>query len=311
MLALIIVAARLGQFGGAMALSGGPLFFVYGLPADGVGAASELRWPRPLLGAAAIVIAVAAAVSLSAQTAVMSGRDADAFRPSVLASVVTGTPFGLWTAARAGLAMVAALALAATKPSRRLWLVAAALGAGVLVSFAWTGHATADDGLAGLVHLTGDVAHLLAAGVWIGALAVLSILLASARASGSKAELAALHGGLEGFSGIGAGVVAVLLASGVVNSWFLIGPSHLGQVLTTAYGLILTAKVGLFAAMLGLATANRFRLAPRLARALGSDDAIAAAIRVLRRSVLIETGLAVAVLVLVSVLGTAEPPASQ
>src|SRR3546814_7577933 len=40
-----------------------------------------------------------------------------------------------------------------------------------LATLAWTGHGAADEGLLGWVHLGADITHLLAAGIWVGALA--------------------------------------------------------------------------------------------------------------------------------------------
>jgi putative copper resistance protein D len=180
------------------------------------------------------------------------------------------------------------------------------LGGLTLASFAWSGHGAAGDGPGGAVHLIADLIHLWAAGVWIGALAVLAALLADARRQEDPVRLSALHGGLEGFSGIGTAVVAALVATGLVNSWFLIGPSHVTAMLGSPYGLLLIAKLLVFTGMLGLAAANRFLLTPRLASALtsgGTGQAIAA----LQRSVAIESLAAVAVIALVSALGTIAP----
>jgi putative copper resistance protein D len=311
MLALIVVVARLAQFAPAAILFGTPLFFLYALPVEGLAAAKALKWPRPLLLGAALVLAAGVVASLSAQTAVMTGSAADAFKWASVASVITGTQFGAGTTARLALAVLAALVLIFSRPTRVLWLAAALLGAGAVVSFAWTGHGASDDGMAGWVHLGSDAFHLLAAAVWLGALAGLSGLLFSPSPAVLKEDLAARHRALEGFSGIGSAVVAVLLATGLINSWFLVGPSHLGDLVRTAYGLVLIAKIALFAVMLALAASNRFVLTPRLGRALAGEADASDALAGLRRSVLIETSVGVLVLILVSLLGTLEPLTSQ
>ncbi len=303
MLSLTVVVARLAQFASAMILFGSPLFFVYGLPAKGPGAAVGMPWPRPFLLGAAVLLAVAAVVSLCAQTAVMSGSTADAFNPEALAEVLTDTQFGLWTAIRLVLAVLAAPLLTVGQLSRALWLVLAGLGAGAAASFAWTGHGAIGDGADRWAHLVGDILHLLAAAVWLGALAVLTILFVRARGE----TPAGLHRALAGFSGVGSGVVAVLLVTGLLNSWFLIGPSHIAEIGRSAYGLLVLAKVALFAAMLALAAANRFRSTPRLGAVLRADRPFDDALAVLRRSVLLETFIGAAVLLLVAVLGTLAP----
>jgi putative copper resistance protein D len=308
MLALIVVVARLAQFAPAMILFGTPLFLLYALPTHGRAATGPLGWPRPLLAGAGIVLAAASVVALCAQTAVMANSAADAFKWRSLASVITDTPFGHGTAMRFGLAILAASVAILARPSRAQWRITIALGAVIVASFAWTGHGADDDGLPGLAHLASDIVHLLAAGVWLGALAGLSILLLRASKNGAaRDELGALHRALEGFSGVGSAIVALLLATGLVNSWFLVGLSHLGELGGSAYGRVLLGKMALFAVMLGLAASNRFRLTPRLSAALTDSAATRAATDALRRSILLETAMAVGVLVLVSLLGTLEP----
>ena len=295
---LVVVGARLAQFLAATILFGAPLFFVYGMARHAIGEGPG--WRRPLLGWAAVALAIGALISLAAQTATMTDDPTAAFDPGSVWTVFSGTQFGSAIAVRMICAVIALRLALLTRPSRQLWIAAAAIGAIAMASFAWTGHGAADDGTAGLVHLVADVLHLLAAGVWLGALAVLAILLVGA----SDPEV--LRRGLEGFSGIGAAVVATLVLTGLVNSWFLVGPAHVGALVGSAYGLALIAKVAMFVGMLGLAALNRFSLTPRLA--MGGDPALA--IRALRTSVLLETGVAVVVMVLVSLLGTLEPPSA-
>ena len=111
------------------------------------------------------------------------------------------------------------------------------------------------------------------------------------------------------FSGIGTSVVAVLVLSGLVNSWFLIGFDKIDQLFVSRYEQILLLKLVLFGAMLLLAAANRFRLTPRLEAALDSGGAPLDPIRLLSISILTETVLGIAVLTAVAWLGTLEPPA--
>jgi putative copper resistance protein D len=75
---------------------------------------------------------------------------------------------------------------------------------------------------------------------------------------------------------------------------------------TSPYGRLLAVKIALFLAMVGLAFVNRFRLVPRLSR---PGDAIVP-LQALCRSVIAEQGIGVAILAVVSVLGT-WPPANM
>ena len=308
MLQAAIIAGRLIQFSCAMLLLGAPLFFLYGLPSEGPAAARTWEWPRPMLFGVAGGLGLGAIISLCAQTAVMTGSPADSISLAAVAGVVTSVQFGLVTAVRFGMAMLVGLVVATVKPSRGLWLVASGVGVMIVGSFAWSGHAAADDGQAGWTHLASDVLHLISASVWLGALAVLSILvLGSGKAATHEARLT-VHNALKGFSGIGSGVVTVLLATGLVNSWFLVGPSHMAQITHSPYGLALLAKVALFAAMLGMAASNRFHLVPRLGDTLGAAVSASDPLQALRLNLLAETLAGILVLVVVSLLGAFEPP---
>jgi putative copper resistance protein D len=101
--------------------------------------------------------------------------------------------------------------------------------------------------------------------------------------------------------------VAVLVGSGLVNSWFLVG--SLSRLTETPYGQLLIMKLCLFAGMVVLAAWNRFWLVPSLVRAreVGSQHACLGR---LRRHVLGEQVLGSLILLIVSVLGTLHPAIS-
>ena len=307
MLAGLVVVARIAEFLGAMVIFGSPLFLLYGGGAA-VGTAGR-GWRRPPLMGAGLLVLIGTAGALLGQTATMAGDPAAATDPATVWDVISDSQFGHATAVRLAAALAALLAVFACRPSRRLWGGLTALGLVVLASFAWTGHGAADEGLAGLTHLGADILHLLAAGVWLGALAVLLMLVLTTDAS-DLAAMRSLHEALAGFSGIGSAAVAVLVLTGLVNSWFLVGPDHLGAIASSAYGLTLLAKLAAFAAMLGLAALNRFRLTPRLEIAFtgGSISSVRAD---LLKSLLLETAAGVLVLGLVSALGVLAPLSAQ
>lgn len=95
--------------------------------------------------------------------------------------------------------------------SRLRWSVLSVLGAISLGSLAWTGHGAADEGVRGTIHLAADITHLLAAGIWLGALAGLLLLLLRARAphDEQRARMAIAHDALASFGSVG--TLAVLL----------------------------------------------------------------------------------------------------
>ena len=210
------------------------------------------------------------------------------------ASVATDSRFGRIALLRLALAALAAAALW----SPRLRWAGLAASAALAASIAWTGHAGAGTGSLGAVLIVSDVVHLVAAGLWLGGLPALALVLIHGWAGQARAE-AARRATLR-FSAIAIACVAALATSGLANSAILLGwPDDL---LATSYGRVLALKVALFAGMLVLATVNRYRLTPRLP---GPQ-----AIRRLTATTLAETGLGIGVVLLVGLLDTL-PPASH
>ncbi len=131
-------------------------------------------------------------------------------------------------------------------------------------------------------------------------------------ASRSPADAHVTEHALRRFSGVGVAVVSLLILTGAVNSWFLIGPARWHGLFTTPYGRLLVVKLTLFALMLMLAAANRYGLVPAL-NASSSSTAPSPtflALKALRLSVILETTLGLLVIAVVAVLGTLAPPVS-
>jgi putative copper resistance protein D len=275
----LLAVLRLLQFGAACALCGAALFAFYGRPSPGL--ARMLR-----LGAA--FGATGALGWLMAQAGVLYDSPVQAFRPVSVWSIVAETGFGAAAFGRLVLfALALVVALVPRVPARLPAL--ATVGTLAAASFAWTGHGGVGDGLGGTVHLVADVAHLLAAAVWIGALIALTPLVLGPDKDAARTSLLA-------FSGIGPAVVAVLVLTGLVNGWFLVGPGRVLALPDSPYGRLLLFKLAAFLAMLGLAAANRLVLTPRLD------------LKSLRASLVAETALGFLVLALVAWLGTLPPP---
>jgi putative copper resistance protein D len=106
-------------------------------------------------------------------------------------------------------------------------------------------------------------------------------------------------------------LVAVLVATGLINGVFLVGLEHLDGLVKTPYGLLLSGKIVVFGGMLALAALNRFRLTPRLETALDTSSGVDHALAALRRSLFLETLAGLFVLALVAAFGMMEPPAAQ
>lgn len=292
-----------------MLLFGLPLFGLYGLRGDERSQGSILRLRLFILGLSllGLLLSVAALLLLAAS---MTGLPVAQVDGETLKLLLTGTAIGTAWQIRAGALILAVLLPLLTWRRPGLALTGTVLaGAVALATLAWTGHGAADEGVRGWVHLGADIFHLWASGIWIGAVAALAMLIFRPMASMSVVHLELSHRALAEFSSIGTGAVAILLVTGLINSWFLVGLSHIEAMVTALYGQLLSAKLLLFTAMLTLAAMNRYRLTPALDRAITSGR-IADAVGALRRSLMAEAGAAALILALVAWLGTLSPPAS-
>jgi putative copper resistance protein D len=174
----------------------------------------------------------------------------------------------------------------------------------LLLSLAFVGHTQIQDEGLRILHIGADGVHLLAAGAWLGSLPALSHLLIMAWQSPSE-HTADARARLVRFSRIGAIVVAALIASGLINAWFLVG--SVGKLATTPYGQLLLLKLGLLFGMLALAALNRFHLVPSLVAAQENGESLASSLRRLRWSVRGEQVLGLLIVLIVSELGTMQP----
>ncbi len=229
---------------------------------------------------------------MALQAASMADADSLAAAVSAMPSVLTDTRFGQVLLLRlAVLALLApVLALVAGRGGRWLWL-ATGLAAMATALQAGHGHAASMYDGPSLLLLSGAV-HLLAAGAWLGGLLPLLALIAAAPPE--AAALAARR-----FSTLGTACVLLLAVTAAYQSWVLIG--GLPGLIGTGYGLVASLKLALFAALLGFACDNRFRLTPGLTASTGTK-------RRLVRSIGIEAGVGLLV-VLAAGLLTSLPPA--
>ena len=302
---ILLLTARLAQFAATIALAGCLGFAAVIAPVPWVAAVS-----RRVAWATLPIIALSGALWFVVQAARMNGGPiADALDPVLLSAVLWHTGFGQVFALRFGLCLLFPLVLVwRTAWTRWVALLAAAC---LLGSLAWVGHATAEEGRDHLIHLSADVVHLLAAGAWLGGLPMLALLFHRAVAAATVEAHAVAKEAARRFSVMGLIAVGALLATGVVNTWYLAG--SLPALLGTDYGRWLLVKIALFAAMVATAGVNRQVLTPRLAlkpAAAGRRSARAALIA-LRRNSLLEALLGLGVIAIVAWLGSAVPGAHQ
>lgn len=310
MIDTLTIGIRFALYVDLMLLFGLPLFGIYALKG-----AERLHSHVLPLRALTIWLALLATglsvVSIIVMTASMAGVSLFEVDRTSVNAMISETPMGnAWQVRVTALLGTLYLAVALGGRNKPTWLALVSLGAAVaLASLAWTGHGAASEGIAGERHLIADILHLLASGAWIGALAALGIMLFRPVALMTDDHLRLTYRALDGFSLVGTVIVALIVASGLVNSYMLVGPAHVLSLPSTLYGQLLMAKLALFGVMLALAAANRFRLTPALDQAIKENRTLKAT-TLLRRSLIFEASAALLILGLVAWLGTLEPPMS-
>lgn len=312
-----LIAARAVHFAAQLSLAG--IFGFVALVAtpayDRAGATvpAALRRRFSILGWTSLVLALLSGVFwLLVVAHSMSARPyADLWPRGITTAVVTTTQYGHAWILRMSLLVLLIPGVALLGKRRAFDALAALLAAALLAATAWQGHAGAEEGLQGVIHLFADGAHLIAAGGWVGTLVPLALLLAEARRAGDRQAATIARAATIAFSDIGLSCVAALLVTGAVNAWLLVGsvPALIG----TFYGQLLLAKITLFAIMIALATFNRLRLLPRLATTDHGRKAkeSRAALALIQRNALIEAVIGLAVIGIVAILGVQVPGAHQ
>ncbi|MFC0684960.1 CopD family protein [Novosphingobium clariflavum] len=281
-----LVAARFVSYALLLMAAGLPFHALIAGPRSAAGA----RFGQPARLALAGLAAGAAAASLwwaMANVAAMAAIPLAELDRATFTAVIGATPLGtLLTVRAAALALfVAALVL---RPAPAL-LAPPALAA--LASAAWAGHAGAGEALGGDLLRAGDVLHLAAAALWLGAmLAFLADMRGDGQATGVVRSLAA-------FARTGTLVVAVLLVTGLTNAWLISG----GSWPSGSWPRLIALKIVLFALMLGLAARNRWILVPAL------EARMPGAARRLARSLVLEMSCGLAVVLVVAAAGLLDP----
>jgi putative copper resistance protein D len=303
---LILISIRFALFANLMLIVGLAAFILYALdPAEREEGAmvTVVAWPQTWLCGAGLVLSFS---GMAVLTANMQGVGIFAVDPAMVTQMVRDTDVGTaWLARMAALFIALAAARSVTaRPTLSASLLAIA-GSIALTTLVWSGHAGASEGTAGALHRINDALHMMAAAVWFGAIAAFILLMRPGPEPGSE-RLRCAARSLDQFARVGTICVLIIVATGLVNSQMIVGVQNIGRSAATPYGQLLLAKLGLFALMLALAAANRWRLTPALKVAIDEANP-GAAIRAIRKSLILEGLAAASILALVAWLGTLEP----
>lgn len=296
-----IIAVRFGLFAIEGLLLGVPLFGLYALRAP---ERSQLPFRAWLILLSLIGVGLNI-LGFALLLASMAGTSIDAIDPDLARSILLTAPVG-WAFVLRLAVTALALGVVLLAPANRTSMLTSvtALSGVALASLAWNGHGVATEGALAWPHLIADMVHLLAAGVWLGAIACLLYIVVRPKAS--LADLTIAERCLKNFGVVGSLIVALLIVSGMINGFAILGDQPFGPEIGSTYIVLMGSKLALFTLMLTLAALHRFRFVPAVERTTEHANK-AMTIRLMRTSMVAELAAAVVILGLVAWLGTLEP----
>ncbi len=298
-----LIAARAVQFAACLIAMA-----VWTMDRIVVGSAPPLRqrW-KPIaawLSAIALpLILISGLAWLALLASDMSGLPiADALRWENLRIVLDQTHFGFVWKVRFEFWIAASVVVTAALIYR--WMVWGALicTAFLSASLAWASHGQTAP--APTLHVWSDALHLLAGGFWPAGLLPLALLWFSLLRNADP-DWPAMAVAVGRFSRMSVIAVVMLVLSGAVNTWCLLGSFR--NFLDSAYGRTLGLKIILVAAMVAIGSVNQRILLPRLR---SGTNRRAAAIG-LQVDILMELLLGAAVILVVARLGLLPPGANK
>jgi copper resistance protein D len=245
--------------------------------------ARDLGSLRERLSSSAVALCAIGVVlaQYALEAARLSGELSGVFDPA-LQRMVLASPTALVAALRTGALVLVIVSL--RRAGRMQRVLAFAGGAIVVASFALVGHTTVHRARAALAALL--MVHVALVTFWLGALVPLYRL-------SMREALPVIGRIVQRFSRIALGLVPLIPFAGVGLAYALIEDV---RTLTQPYGLILIGKLSAFGVLMGLASANKWRLGPALSRGE------AQALQPFRRSVAAEYVIIVCVLAATAVL---------
>jgi putative copper resistance protein D len=302
----LLIGTRFVHYTAVMILFGSSLFPYYALPVrhtDREFRHAVAHFIQNVALCALMAALLSALLWLASESVLMSG-EATAWRDgNTILMVLDDTQFGRTWRWRLIVVFAMTVFFAWRVLRRRDPLIWPALLSGVVfaISLSGVGHGATRTGYRALLHESNQGIHMLAAAMWVGGLLSLGY---ATRLACRSTDLANLTPALKRFSAVGFAAVVLIVASGLLNSWFLVG--SIDGLLHRPYGQVLMVKVFFFLCMIVPALFNRFSIMPRLGQSAGD----AALPGLLLRSIAVEQVFAVLVVASVSVLGTL-PPASE
>jgi putative copper resistance protein D len=286
---LLLEASRFVTYAAALQLFGVAAFQFALAPAN-LRAALD-PWAGLLCRLSALALPLGMLGWLAATAGGMGNGWASGFDGATLWLVLSATAFGhVWLPL-----LILAIGLCGSSLLFRANWVALTIGAALLlVGLGLVGHAAVAGGITGLLNRLSQAVHLITSAFWLGSLLPLLLSLPHFRDPELMGDAGTM---LRRFSGLGHLAVALLLGSGVANSWFVLGAQ---LDFTQPYQQLLLVKIALAGLMVCLATINRYVFVPLIPE--GGPG-----LRRLARGTIAEIVLSAGVLGLVSIIGTLAP----
>jgi copper transport protein len=240
---------------------GGLVFVLWVTPPGLLGGAFERRVWRLVAGGLALGVLVGV-LGILLQGAEAAGVSLWASLKWSIVSNVLSSRFGWVWGVRAALFAVSLATLALRRRGAYRGWLALVCAYGVATP-ALAGHASIQSPV--WAFFPADVAHVLAASVWVGGIACIVIALPLAtRAVAPERRTAMLVDVLARFSPLALTAVGVLAVTGVVQAYIDI--RSVNALTHTTYGELVALKTGLLGLLIGLGAINRERVIPTLRR---------------------------------------------
>ncbi len=278
------VAASLAILG---TIIGYPLFVQSGLPPNTTQAARNARRAIVTFLRGSLAVSVSAGVVwLGFEAIYATGSHHLTAGINAILPLLQDTNFGhLWIIRI--LAMIGAVAMFGTGETKTRILLAGGFAVIAVALQAGLGHGAAMGGAEGHLLFATLILHLLAAGLWLGGLAPLLIVI---KAIPPEAAFRVATR----FSRAGVACVITIAITAAIQAWYLIGT--VAAFTNTTYGLVALGKLILFAALIAIAATNRW-LTSRIPTSSGQH-----AKNLLYKSIIIETAIGLTVIILAGIL---------
>lgn len=295
---------RFAHYALLLGLFGWTAFRLIGL--RGIGSLSHVRVDAVLIVAAIAAPFVSIALMM-VSVAAMMGLPVAALDQATIEPMIFGTDMGTAFMIRIALLAAGLWFLLIRRPAAYAMPVAAVMFASALMTLGWNGHAAATEGAIGLLHRLNNGVHLVAAGLWLGAIGWFLRLTVKAHIQPDQIETRALLATMHKFAPLGVLLVAIVAITGLINSQLIFGLASIAAVLPTEYGLLLLSKILLVGVMLAFGAHNA-GVARRVAlEDSGGQTDTVVALAALRRSLAGELVVAASVIALIAILGRISP----